>query len=387
MASLGIAWAVAFVLGLWMLIRIFRGSALMGIACLLIPGAVIFALFKNWGDPDTDIKIPFGLSLLASIWLYFAAVDVAETEFGMVYDPETGEYVVDEDFLESDGFDYAYAAEQMSEEEREQIRQNDPELAAILDAAEQDQRADRAPISSAPIAAPAADEAEESLPPEEQRRRDRQAARSVRLHRGPIEYGPAYSRLETPSHFGFLRAALIKPLARLHGRESSNALLGWVVHERVKLDDDQAWFAEVRFDAVGHLQLESIGSSTELWSAIRAHPDSELAPIHGEGLFGPVWLNERGFAIWQRNLGDGAVEAVATIPLRHGVLSYVVRVPDPSERELAMRTARLLASKTAADAGWRHQDAPADSPARGPTLAKWIVDSSIVAPVESPTDS
>ncbi len=365
MLGLGLAWLVAFVLWVWMMIRVWRDSALLGVACLLIPGAFIFALIKNWGDPDSDIKVPFFLSILVGVWVYFAAINMVEEEYGVVFDPVSGEFVLDD----------AELTPAMDDQGGELSGPEDASVASTTTAGS----FPATPSGASPAST------EDALPLEEQRRRDRQAARSVRLHRGPIELGPAYTRLQTPSHFGFLSAKRIIPLARLHNRESSTAILGWIVHERVKLADDQAWFAEVRFDAVGHLQLEAIGSSVELWSAIRAHPDAELAPVHGEGLFGPVWMSERRFALWQRNLGDGAVEAVATIPLRHGVLSYVVRVPDSSERELAMRTARLLASKCEVEDGWRHQDAPADSPAKGPTLAEWIVESSIVAPVESPT--
>ena len=35
--ALGLA---SFVLSIWMLVRVFRGSVLLGIACLLIPGAM-----------------------------------------------------------------------------------------------------------------------------------------------------------------------------------------------------------------------------------------------------------------------------------------------------------------------------------------------------------
>jgi len=370
---------VLLILNLWMVVRIWRDSALMGILCLLVPGVILFALIRNWGDPESDIKIPFLLSIVVSVMFYFSLMNLAEREFGVNPD---GSIAYEEAGFGADDFDNAYLADQYTDEEREQLRQDDPELAALLDDAEQsrsggNQTSERWE-SATPVTATEADE--DAVDPKVQRRQDQRAARRVLRQSGPIEIGPAYARLQTPSHFSFVAAPRLNGAARLHRRALDKEVIGWVVHERVSLADDLAWFAEIRFEPVGHLQANGVGNSAGLQQAVSALGGR----VSSEGMFAPQWSTSRAIMTWIRSVaGSSAVEAVAALPLRHGVLSYVVRVDSAKERELALRTARLMASKTTVGEGWRFADAPEDSPAKGPSLAQWIAGAAVEAPEES----
>ncbi len=337
------------VLGLWMVVRVWRGSALLGICCLLIPGVVLFALIKNWGDPDTDIKVPFFLSALLGVFMFYFAADLLGSG-----DPQLG-YVG----LEPGSDDYysALVADNLSES------QMDDAVAKRGQAVNGPSERWEAPASVA------TNDEDVQVDPAVQRRRDKRATAGVLRQSGPIQLGPAYARLQTPAHFRFVAASRLKPAARLHGRRLPDHLLGWVVHERVSLAEERAWFAEISFKPVGHLQAAGIDNSAQLQQAVSALG----ANIGSSGMFAAQWSQSQAMLTWTRNVpGSAAVEAVAARPLRHGVLSYVVRVDSANERELALRTARLMASETVIGEGWRFMDAPVDTPAKGPSLAQWV---------------
>jgi hypothetical protein len=50
---------------IWMVSRIWKDSALMAIASVFLWPVLIFALFKYWGDEESDIKLPFVLWILS----------------------------------------------------------------------------------------------------------------------------------------------------------------------------------------------------------------------------------------------------------------------------------------------------------------------------------
>lgn len=50
---------ICTVLLIWMVIKIWKDSAVLAIASLIFWPALIFAVFKYWGDEDSDIKVPF----------------------------------------------------------------------------------------------------------------------------------------------------------------------------------------------------------------------------------------------------------------------------------------------------------------------------------------
>lgn len=380
-----VLWVASLVLGLWMIVRVWRGSALMGIFCLLVPGAILIALIKNWGDPDTDIKVPFLLSIGLAVMLYFSATNMAGDEFGFNAD---GSIAFDDEGFGADAFDYSYLAEQYTEEEREQLRRDDPQLAMLLDQAENPEQGAELTSerweSTVSAATSSSVEDTDAVNPVEQKRRDRRAAASAMRQSGPIEIGPAYASLQTPAHFRFVSAPRLQGAARLHQRTLGKNVVGWVVHERVSLDKDLAWFAEISFRPVGHLQANGVSNSAELQQAVSALGGK----VAGDGMFAPSWSSRRSVMTWTQSVaGSSAVEAIAALPLRHGVLSYVVRVPSADERELALRTARLLASETRVSDGWRYADAPVDTPTKGPTFAQWVAGVAAAVAAEASAES
>jgi len=55
----------------WMVTRIWRSSAALAVASLVLWPVVLLALVRNWGDRDSDIRVPFaafGIALALSSW-------------------------------------------------------------------------------------------------------------------------------------------------------------------------------------------------------------------------------------------------------------------------------------------------------------------------------
>lgn len=60
---------VASILLIWMLFRIARQSILLAVLSFFFWPALIFAVFRYWGDEESDIKVPFAIFLPIAIWL------------------------------------------------------------------------------------------------------------------------------------------------------------------------------------------------------------------------------------------------------------------------------------------------------------------------------
>ena len=60
----------------WMVAKIWKQSAGLAIVSLLFWPALIFAVFKYWGDEESDIKLPFVLFVFATIYAWY---DMSQT--------------------------------------------------------------------------------------------------------------------------------------------------------------------------------------------------------------------------------------------------------------------------------------------------------------------
>lgn len=69
----------------WMLARIWKDSALLAIVSFFFWPALIFALVKYWGDEEHDIKLPFVLFTICSIYTWY---DMFQMSKRLQQDPE-----------------------------------------------------------------------------------------------------------------------------------------------------------------------------------------------------------------------------------------------------------------------------------------------------------
>jgi hypothetical protein len=355
--------AVALILVIWMAIRVARSSPLLAVLVFLFSPAALIALVRYWGDRDSDIRLPFALTVLTFGLMMFMAYRA-----------------VDQTVLE--------AAPYFSDEEIEFVRQDNPKLAVAIEVARAKAYAehgeayfangghdddafhygdeDAAAGRAAPIAAPrltameraaraaatkpAAVEVERAEPPPPPDPADLEASRLAELRVvatalsyrfGTVSLAPAPAELTMPRGFRFAPRQTVLRVAKLRGIDVPSDLLGWLVHQKVDLAAPDAWFVEVRYVPSG----ADAGPGVELRHLLAAAGGSGAL---GVGPYAPGWSTTREVATWarQREAGDAQIDLHAARPLRTGVLLYAVRQLHGGQEELGLRATRLMARRT-----------------------------------------
>lgn len=376
-------WLLLCAMVIWMTIKTARASGALAVLVFLFWPASALVMLKHWGDPASDIRLPFVIALVAAFFVF------------------TGSQRALDDFVIQN-------APYMSEADIELIRRDNPELAAKIDAARagyeegysdgdhyyEDDEDDgyaapavrlqtaptpRVPDQTAAVreARPASSEpARPALPPREvapPSLSDVASRLSYRLGRVAME--PAAAQLALPSDFRFATKTALPTLARMLNSPLDEETLGWVVHRDVDLGHPDGWFVEVRYRPLAALDLaplpyaERVGVATYLMRAVGQHERG-----FGEGAYAPVWDEARSTvtaSVPTPGEDENLLDAWAIRPLPQGVLIFVLRGSDPSRHELGLRATRLLAGRVQADQAAPSAETPAESPLP-PLLAQWL---------------
>jgi hypothetical protein len=364
-----VAFALSLVCSLIMLIRIFKSSVLLGVLSLFFFPATIVALVRNWNDPDTDIKVPFFLSLLLGGFIvysvYTTALSVVDEQIMLLSDA---------DIMEMAEGDPEFAA--MMRHQRDTLRdehgwnEEDHDGESIdLDSLRVSIQAERRDASEPAGFEPLTEQTQLRLGFEA-------AANTLKFQRGTARFESARAELPIPKHFRFVPVDQLEAQARVRERDLGPGTFGWIVHERVDMGHEQAWWTEVRFHADGHMASGS-DSLNDIDAAWRAR---HLATL--DGPFLPSWNNQYGIATWVEKRSDGRYDVLAARPTRHGLLRFEVPAVSSDQLELALRSSRLLAARTRLDRGWAPRDhRPGQDRNAGLTLGQWI------SSYRSPTDT
>ncbi len=378
MISLSGYMAVLGILVLWMVVKIWRSSPVLAVATFFVWPLSVISLVRNWGNSDTDIRIPFFLSLVtvgAIFWMSDRVVDKAFEEAGPVF----------------------------TAQEIEAIRRDNPQFAAELEARQleassraqalqAEQRSANRPAGAddrsgnydagQSYAAGQAQSVEQVAAATEAERgfQLRTASSALKFQRGSVRLEPARATLALPLHFRFVDAYQLFRIARLRDTPLDGGSLGWIVHERVDLADPDAWFIDLRFEEIGNLTIGQGPGVDALQQQIALLGLLPAGVQFGTGNYAPQWDTRASLATWMKfttavgSSADGArVDLAAVRPLRHGVLVARIMGIPVAERELGLRATRLIVSSTQPDAGWRHADYRSGrDPAAGSTLAEWV---------------
>jgi hypothetical protein len=364
--------AVFGLLWLWLCIKIGRSSPLLGIGTFFFSPLALYCLIRYWGDEESDIRIPFVLAAVALGGMSWAATRTVERAYteGAIY---------------------------LSDADIERIRATDPEYADDLVAARAEALANgsrpdgmppgtilvnipgqaaAAPADRAPPAAaePTQIDVTKLDPGIEQRYLRRSVLQQVGFERGTIALPLAQASLELPRQYRYAPAGQLGPLGRLYGRPVDADLIGWVVHERVDLAADGAWFVELRFDPIGHVATPT-GLAADDFAADALQRLGGKAAGYAPGRHGPQWDGRSGVLTWVRVPDAPAPMALgqAARPLRSGVLRFIAVGIAADERELALRATRMLATRTRVERGWEHAaHDPKRDPVAGIDLAGYI---------------
>ncbi|HEU4663173.1 MAG TPA: DUF2167 domain-containing protein [Dokdonella sp.] len=204
-----------------------------------------------------------------------------------------------------------------------------------------------------------------------------QVRRSVALANLPLRSGlvdipVAKASIEVPAHFRFIdRDALQSAFAGTED-EPEAGTVGWLVHERVDLAAKHAWHVDVDYLADGFVSDETFAAQsreTLLAAGQRAtkalsdqqdagEPEFSLVDFAETPRLDPAshtatWVEEIAYA------GKGAHHALDCYGVRlgrSGALVFSISDALPSQRELCLRSVRLLAGRSSFERGQTYAD-------------------------------
>jgi hypothetical protein len=368
-------WIFLGILVIWMVVKIARGSGLMAVLTFFFWPLALVSLVRNWGNPDTDIRIPFFAAVATLLMMVVMAertrdnliaagapmlsdielAEIAET------DPEVVQQIMDARArLSSDdswsGSVEGYASEQSTVASRAAERTSD------LSDPSARSNTGRARESSAP--APPLDPAVDLA----------QSAAALSYYYGEIDLAAAHSKLQLPARWRMVMANRLHRMARLHGLSLEPGTLGWISHEDVDLGRASGWAVELRFLPVGYLPLAAADEDLDTvlaGLAGAALPDGSGRSF-GSAAFAPSWDPATGTLSWFLDDATGLGEHLAARPLRDGVLLLVVRRLAPERREAALRATRLLSASVQVAPEWTHARGAAAPAAQSTSLLDWM---------------
>lgn len=92
-----ILYIVSFVLGIVILVRVWRANTLDGVLTLFIPFYVLYALYKYWGDKDHDIRWPLLAQVVVAGMLFWVIVHTASPKLDADYPATAQQQSADDD--------------------------------------------------------------------------------------------------------------------------------------------------------------------------------------------------------------------------------------------------------------------------------------------------
>ncbi len=197
-------WMLIVAMVLWMAIRIAKVSTGMAFASFVCWPIAVIPLITNWGQRDSDIRLQFLVTAVASILLWNASGQIVEDHPSLLY--------TQEEIEEIRASDPVFAAEM----ERDQSRAVGIDIEALPDAGIGDQgRVDVASHGPRAFVSPAEGPGAVSLSESDSQnvptafaaapaKVARVPLRELNFRRGNVRLGAAWSRIQLPQHFRFI---------------------------------------------------------------------------------------------------------------------------------------------------------------------------------------
>jgi hypothetical protein len=365
MGSAMLFWGIAFILMMWVVIKIARTSALMAFVTFVFWPVSLIYLLRGWGDPDNDIRVPFFGAVLASVIAFFMMKDGVDSAMQQVaYEMSDEELAL---IADEDPALHARLMELRRNVDLESISTDDstPQYDSNPEPRASASEADRAGLSS-PAATPAV-----SIDPAVELA---QTAAALSYYYGEIELAAAHSTLQLPSRWRMVMANRLHRIARLRGLSLEPGTLGWISHEDVDLGRASGWAVELRFLPVGYVPLAASDEDLEAVLAGLAGatlPDGSGRSL-GSAAFAPSWDPATETLSWFVDDATGLGEHHAARPLRDGVLLMVVRRLAPERREAALRATRLLSASVRVAPAWTHARGRSAPDAQSTSVLDWM---------------
>jgi hypothetical protein len=381
--SLGSAllyYVFAFAMVIWMCVKIARGSLVLALLTFFLWPLALLSLIRNWGNPQTDIRIPFFAAVVALGMSVFMIERVADPQ---VVDaaPRSNEDTLSAlAQVDPDTYGKVMQARADYEASDQRLRDADEDIGGehgTLSSPRATDRPDRAP-SPAPRDSDRAEPASDGPAALDPVLDLAHTAAGLSYQYSRIAWPHLQAHLQLPSRFRFIPASRLHRLARLRSQTLPEGGLGWVSHETVDLGQPEAWVLEVQHLAVGRLDEGDLGDAGADFAGVLAGMAGAPAldgssRTLGSGGFAPQWDAVRGLLTWSLESPEGLSDHHAAVPMRQGALLFSVRGLQPDQRELGLRVTRLLAAsaEVAVGARWRDQPRPGDVRA-SVDLLQWI---------------
>ncbi len=345
--SLGGYLLVLFALTVWMCVRIWRRSPLLAIGAFLFWPLSILALVTCWGDKDSDIRLPFALSVVVTLLvgvMAMRAVDRGVDEMAWM--------LSDEDIAEIRAEDPALAARLEEARERSRSELDEPRNDAGTTVAESTRRTSAVVQQPEAVSTPTPRESDTAENEALQRAELAMAVQGLSWRFGILDLAPASASLHLPRDFRFVPRMQVSRVARARGTPLADDVLGWVVHRQVDLAREDAWYVQVRYLPTNTtLSAPTSVGDKAADAAARVRFANLMAAQLRAGASGqkPAWDDARGLASWQWPVEDtegSYSDYIVAMPLRGGVLEFNVPRLHEIHAELGARSARLMALRT-----------------------------------------
>lgn len=293
-----------FVMHIWCVVKVARSSGLMAALVFFLPFFSYFALFKYWGDEDSDIRKP--MAYAHGAWLMLIV------------------------------FVFTFGARHSDQMVNDPFGIKGQDLSAVR----------TAPLS--PV--DATDDGAE-------RKRFREIVAALKKEHGEVVLPTINATLSVPKHFRFISVEQINKLAEIYDFGLSDGTLGWLVHERVDLAAANPWHIELIWDDRGFFPEADFASKPAAAFLVEAQRLSvKLSRANAEAGFPqfsmmalpspPQWIAVEHIATWTEKLAwEGAdtrtLDCYALKQARFGVLVFSIHDQDVARDELCLRAVRL----------------------------------------------
>ena len=375
---------VLLVIGIALVMRVWRASALDGVLCLILPFYMIVPMIKHWRDPQHDIRYHVLLLVLGGMgaaWMqwnfahHILADRISEQQQRA---HEAGQQV-------QTLHDYVYAGTQ---EDDRPAPDDTPEGETVdlgrAGLGHTSPPPGEAAAANAPVTARttvvASDSADMPRAPSSVRTTFTlpQAIAAATFRRGAFERSTMGFSIDIPEHFHLLAGNDMRRVETAAQQPLDRHEVAWMMHESVLLDAPTAWHVTVRwlsdgwvaangtFDAWQLLQDARHGSAAKLAGSRGALIGFAVAPSYSGGI--ADWVEER--------LPAGATASVLDCHAvrlgRRGVVEFSVVAAPAGSQALCDMSVRLLARSVRFEPGEEYSPAAVGA-ARAPyTLGELV---------------
>lgn len=366
--------------GVMLVVRVWRASALHAILSMIIPGYVIVPMVRYWKEPDHDIRWHVAL-------LFTCALTVVWLQYKLARDYAAEQAQLQAQLLAAEEGDDAEPAEtaapttvptnetEDAEATLAAVRRTHPLMSASRNAP---QLAMALPVEKpAIISAPSEPAAVRSEVPMTFAR----AAAEAKFMRGKFELASMGLALDLPDHFHAFGSVDARRLETSLGLPTDPREIAWVLHENVPLSGTGSWHVRVRWLGDGWVAPATSAADGERLLRLAQH-SPVVARLAGSGgaLLGYAVAPTFGFGLadWvEERLPEGANASVLDCHAvrlgRKGALEFSIVGAPAGAQTLCDVSVRLLARRARIEGSAAYSPEPGADTPRAPYSLEQLV--------------